>query len=117
MWISKRLFSRAKGRYLTFSEMITRGVGEFHYAEGYVAADIEVHDNSAEEILEATKELLQWAQGESVGSEEERRIQHTVKQMIPPAHYLIHGTAASLCASFIRRHMELMPQDSPSVLA
>lgn len=113
LWIPKLIWSHPEHRYLTLAEIIERGIGEFHRTQDYTAAGLEVHDNSAEEILEATQELDQRTRGQFSSSPEIRAIQQAAQRLLP-LHYLSHGTQAVLCASFIRRHPELCPAPQSS---
>lgn len=115
LWLPKRVWSRSERCYLTLAEIIERGIGEFGRTQQYVAAGLEVHDNSAEEILDATQELYRRVCGQSGPSPEIRAIQQAVQGMLPP-HYLSHGTQVLLCETFIRRHPELCPAPASSVL-
>jgi putative glycosyltransferase (TIGR04372 family) len=108
-WIPKRLFSQAEGRFVPLAEAVGRGWGAFQRTHDYVEAGLEVRDNSPEELLEAVQEMAAWHDGRLVTSGEDARIQQAVTQLLPP-HYESHGNRARLCASFIRRHLELMPQ-------
>jgi putative glycosyltransferase (TIGR04372 family) len=112
LWIPKLLWSQAEGRYLTLGEIVNRGIGAFEHTRNYVAAGITIHANTAEEILEATQEMLQLHRGTRVYSEDERGVQEAVNQLLP-SHYRTYRTRARLCASFIRRHPDLIPQRVP----
>lgn len=108
LWMPKLIFSRAEGRHLTYPEIVERGYGSFQLTQQYEAAHLELHDNSPEDILEATKELHHWVRGTLVLTEEDRRRQQAFLQMFPP-RYIGYGTRSNVCASFIRRHLEWMP--------
>lgn len=110
-WIPKLIFSRDQGRYLTFPEVIELGVGKFHRMQEYVAQNLEVHANSAEDILEATKEVHRRYLGAMDASGEELRVQEAINALFPPTYYS-YGTRSRICVSFIRRHREIMPKVS-----
>ncbi|MBI3320409.1 MAG: TIGR04372 family glycosyltransferase [Candidatus Omnitrophica bacterium] len=112
-WIPKLVYSQPERRYLTYVEVIQRGIGEFHKTHQYLAAQLELHDNSPEEILEATRELHRWSLGDPGYSTEERRAQRAFVERFPP-DYIGYGTRSNICVSFIRRHRELMPQPAPA---
>ncbi len=109
LWIPKLVYSVPERRHLSFPEVIDRGLGQFHRTQQYVAAGLAVHDNSPEDILEATQELHRAALGDPGYATEDVRDQRAFTRLFPPA-YLGYGTRSNICVSFIRRHQELMPQ-------
>jgi len=133
LWIPKLIYSTPERRYLTYPEIVSRGtgtfrrmqsyilypeiaargIGAFHRMQSYIAAQLEIHDNSPEDILEATQELYRWSQGAAY-TEEEARAQRAFAALLPPDYYS-HGAHARVCASFIRRHPDLMPAASAAV--
>ena len=114
LWIPRLLFSTREDRFLTFPEIVSRGVGQYHRTQEYEAAGLIPQENSAEEILEATQELYRWFRGKTEALED-RQAQHAFNRLFPP-HYNAYGTRSRICASFIRAHAELMPQaDAPAV--
>ncbi len=116
LWMPKLIFSRAEGRHLTYPEIVERGYGSFQLTQQYEAANLELRDNSPEDILEAAKELHRWVLGEAGCTDEDRRRQAAFLRMFPP-HYIGYGTRSNVCASFIRAHPDLMPQSAEGVAA
>lgn len=114
-WIPKLLWSRRAGRYLTLAEIAQCGAGEYQHTQDYEAAGIEIHANSTEDIREATEELYRWYTGILQVTEEERWSQQAVTKLFPSS-YQSYGTQARLCVSFVRRHVDLMPQASAAML-
>lgn len=88
--------------------MFRFGIAGFEHSQDYVMANIEVHANSAQDILEAAQELHQHYLGRPGYSEEEMREQRRFNQLVPP-HGTSFGTRSRLCVSFIRHHQDLMP--------
>ena len=56
--VPKKYFSTELKKYISFKEMLNKGHGFFAETQQYSENKIEVIENSAEEILEATKEML-----------------------------------------------------------
>lgn len=118
LWIPKLISSKTEGRYLTYPEVISRGIGQFETTQLYVSANLEVHGNSAEDILEATKELHRFYLGDPGYSAQDLRNQREFMRIFP-THYDASRSRARLCVSFIRRHQDLMPHlvdEDPSQL-
>ena len=115
LWIPKLIFSRREGRLLSFPEIVSRGIGQYHRTEQYAAEALEPQANAPEDILEATRELCRWIRGEAPTAED-RQAQEAFTRLFPP-HYNAHGTGARICASFLRAHAELMPGPAPAVHA
>ena len=113
-WIPKLLYSTAEQRYLTYAEVVSRGIGAYHRLQHYAAAQVEIHDNSPEDILEGTQELHRWYLGDPGYSDEDVRAQRAFTQLFPP-EYMGYGTRSRVCASFLRRYRHLMPQASVAV--
>lgn len=111
LWIPKLIYSNNEKRFLTFPEIVNRGIAQFHCTSKYVAENLTVHTNSAEDILEATQELHRWYQGDLGYSEEEMRTQQTFNALFP-RHCYAYGTRARICASFVRKYRHLMPQNT-----
>lgn len=58
LWIFKKYWSRARGRLMTFREILDTGAGGLYRSEEFSAAGIELIDNSPQEIRDATLEML-----------------------------------------------------------
>ncbi len=108
LWIPKLIFSQAEGRDLTFPEIISRGIGQYHRTQEYEAAALVPRENTPDDILAATRELLGWSRGEPGYSAEDRQAQARFAALFPP-QYKAYGTRSRICASFMRAHADLMP--------
>ena len=63
IWIFKKYWSEAKGRLLSFREVLETGAGSFGRTGEFAAAGIRLIDNSPEEIREATIEMIERLNG------------------------------------------------------
>ncbi len=90
MFLYKKYFSRTLQRYLTFEEVMMSHIAEFLYQEDYDRDQLELHENSPEEILIATKEMLFRIRHE-YDSTDDSRIQAHFRAICEKAHHLRRG--------------------------
>ena len=58
IFIPKKLFSISKNRYLTLREILSNGINSYYTDEKFQNDGIKVVNNSSEEILDATSEMI-----------------------------------------------------------
>lgn len=79
--VPKKYYSRIVKRYLTYSEIITSPLPDFHYAKNYEEFGVELHENSSEEILRATKEMEARLEGQYSSKEDRDAVNRRVKRI------------------------------------
>ncbi len=57
IYLMKKYYSHVLKRYLSYSEVVTSPLPDFQEAQMYRDSGVELHENSAQEILEATREM------------------------------------------------------------
>lgn len=106
LFLPKLLWSREEKRFLTFREILDRGIGGWLDGREYVRAGLEPVENSAEEIGELAQEMHQRLDGTFVDTEENQALQRSFQGLFRPGH-ICHGTPVRVGAAFVRRHQEL----------
>lgn len=106
--IPKLFWSRELGRYLRIDEVLDSSAANFHYAALYEEAKIDPVENSAQDILMLTIEMLDRLDGRYLPADDEAEIAERVRRLFTPRH-IAYGSAAAMAASFLRRHPELLP--------
>lgn len=96
------------GHVLPFAELLGSAMGDFRYTRLYLDAGIEAVENTPEEILELTVEMLERTAGTYAAMPEDEALQRRFMALLRPGHYA-YGTAARVGAAFLRRHAHLLP--------
>lgn len=95
IFLYKKYFARTLNRYLTFEEILMSQIAEFLYAEEYEECDIELHDNTPEDLLYTTQEMVQKLRGE-YKCELESQINARIQIIKQKANYIRAGTDPKL---------------------
>ncbi len=81
LFIPKKIWHHREGRFLTFEEMLDSNIGGFHRGDQYAQHDLEVVNNTAEEIMSLAVEMderlngiWQTAEGDEALQEQFREI-------------------------------------------
>ena len=104
----KLYYSETEKRVLRFDEVFASPSSNFRASHLFAQNGLRLLDNSPEEILEATVELLDELSGVAQASEEDLRRQRAFAALFQPGHFG-YGSAARTSAAFLRRHKELLP--------
>lgn len=107
LFIPKKLWHTGKKRFLTFRETIESKVESFQRSEHYSEADIELVENTSDEILALTKEMHQRLEGTWVMTEEDEELQRRFRAVYAPGHRS-HRFPSRIGAEFIRQNRELL---------
>ncbi|MFN8705029.1 MAG: hypothetical protein ACK5X0_23290, partial [Rhodospirillales bacterium] len=94
------------GKFLTFREAIHQN-GAFMTHEGCVAERVEIVHNAADDLLDATHELVARLEGRYVESPDDRERQRAFHSIYQPSH-VGFGSNASVSAAFLRKHELLL---------
>lgn len=106
--IPKLLWSRELARYLRIDEILASLAANFHYASLYADAKIDPVENYAQDILMLTVEMLDRLDGRYQPADDEAEIAERVSRLFTLRH-ISYGSAASMAASFLHSHPELLP--------
>jgi putative glycosyltransferase (TIGR04372 family) len=107
--IPKLLWSRRFDRYLGFKEILDSKLGGYFFTQQYVDAEIDVHENSSEDILSLVVEMLDLLQSKFVETAEDRELHQRYIGLFRPGHYS-YGAASRVCIAFLRKQRLLLEQ-------
>ncbi|WP_432738066.1 TIGR04372 family glycosyltransferase [Maridesulfovibrio sp. FT414] len=100
--IFKLLWSKSKKRILTVKEQLESGISRWR-VEQFANSDIEVIDNTEDEILEATKEMHARVNGKWTTNEEDMELQKRFHSLFKPS-YLNTKFVTPVSTYFLRKH-------------
>lgn len=108
LYIHKKLRQVETGKYLTFPEIFNSNLATLEFMKDYKNAGVEFIDNSPEEILELTKEMLARVNGkDNELSREEMLLRERYNGYIKPEHPS-YDSPAKIAVSFLRTNVDLM---------
>lgn len=107
IYIPKLIRNKKTGRYLKFSEILQSPIANFRISRSYLQADVELEENSPEDINELIREALLKLEGQWAPPERNRERQIRFKQLFRQDHYGYHSVSHIGC-SFIEKHEDLM---------
>ena len=105
--IPKLLRSAGNDRTLSFAEILNSPVSDFRYAKQYVEAEIEIIDNSPEDILDLVREMLDRLDGCFEEDPEDECLRQQFGQLFRPGHYS-YGAASRIGILFLRKYRHLL---------
>lgn len=105
--IPKLYWSKIQKRYLSFSEILDSGMGDFRFTKQFHDAQIELIENSPEEIRDLCLEMLDRVEGKAVYTAEDQALNSRFAAMIRPGHFS-YGSAVRMGRDFLRRYQELL---------
>ena len=106
--IPKLLWSEKLDRFLRFDEILGSPVGNFRFAALYAGEGIRPTENSAQDIQALVEEMLDKLEGRRLETAADRELQARFRSMLRPGHFS-YGSPASVAGSFLRAHLELLP--------
>lgn len=102
--ISKRLWCESSHRYLSLREVFSTPASGFYFSHQYQQAGIRVDENSPEDILGLTQEMLDRLEGIFVENEEDRRLHDEFMLLLKPGHYS-YGAVSKVCLAFLKQYL------------
>ncbi|MDO8788014.1 MAG: TIGR04372 family glycosyltransferase [Sulfuritalea sp.] len=105
--IPKLLWSRRLDRYLGFKEVLDSELGGYFFTQQYVDAEIDVHENSSEDILSLVVEMLELLNPKFVETDEGRALHQRYISLFRFGHYS-YGAASHVSIEFLRKHQLLL---------
>jgi putative glycosyltransferase (TIGR04372 family) len=103
----KLLWSRSLGRSLRFDEIFNSKMGGYFFTHQYLRANLQVEENSPEDLLELVSEMLDRCQGQFLETEEDTKLLEAYLSLFKPGHYS-YGANSRVCLGFLRRHRDLL---------
>jgi putative glycosyltransferase (TIGR04372 family) len=105
--VPKKYWFIQKKRYMTFTEIFKSGAGKLLHTEQYEKLQIELIENTPEEIADATLEMHERLNGTWETNEEDEELQKRFWEMLPKSE--LHGEfRARIGTEFLRQNQELL---------
>ena len=105
--IPKLLWSDSEKRYLNFTEILSSPIGGFYFTHQYKEAGLHPVENSPEDILAMTIEMLNRLDGKFVLDSDEEELHSRYLALFKPGHYS-YGATSRVCAAFLRNNKYLL---------
>lgn len=107
MFIPKKLWLRDEKRFLTFREILDKGMDQWFRSQQYAQAGIEVVENAREEILALVKEMNERLDGTWVTTPEDEELQERYRALFPVGHRC-YGNLSRVGTEFLRQNEALL---------
>jgi putative glycosyltransferase (TIGR04372 family) len=105
--IPKLYWLEKEGRYLTFPEVMNSPISQYRYAALYKENNITVLENTAEDILSLTIEMLDRLEGKFEENDEDMERHVKFMSLLHAKHYA-YGAASKLQYMFLRKYDNLL---------
>lgn len=105
--IPKLCWDLARGRFLTFPEMIACGAAEWSSSKDFAAAGLDLQESSAEDILALALEMNARVDGTWIAGPDDDLLQERYRALYPPDH-AVHQRRSRVGGDFLRRHRTLL---------
>jgi putative glycosyltransferase (TIGR04372 family) len=92
--------------FLTAAEILSHPVANFRMARFYAEADLEIVENTADEIRDLVLEMIDTLEGRSHETAEVALLRSGFNENLRPDHYC-YGTKGKLSATFLLRHRSM----------
>lgn len=109
--IPKLLWDRQKDRYLSFKEVMASPISTYRYASLYEKNKITVVENSPEDILALTVEMLDRLNEKYTETSEDRQRHAEYMSLYQPQHYS-YGAVSKTSFEFLRHYKQLLAGDT-----
>jgi len=115
VYISKKLWDIKRQRYLSYREILAYGADKWWDTKLYRNADLEVVENTPDEILDLVKEMHERLEGIWVKKDDEDILQKKYRSLYPPDHYA-YGHLSRIGTNFLRNNRYLLEENPAEVL-
>lgn len=105
--IPKLYRDKVSGRVLTFNEVMGSELSSYRFAPLFAEKKVSIEDNSAEDILSATVEMLDRVDGKFAPSTEDERMQKAYLALMTTRH-CSYGAASLVATTFLRKYQSLL---------
>lgn len=116
VYIPKKLWLRDEKRFLTFPEILERGVDKWFRTHLYAQAGIEIIENTPEEILALVQEMMARLNGTWATTKGDEDLQRRYWEILPPGHRC-YGNGSRLGAEFLRQNQELLGEKTRETIS
>lgn len=107
IFMPKLFWLEKEKRYLNFNEIMSSPISTYRYASLYEKSNITVEENSAEDILILTVEMLDKLNGTFIETEADEQRESDFMKLMTPAHYA-YGACSKVSCTFLRRYQDLL---------
>jgi putative glycosyltransferase (TIGR04372 family) len=107
LFIPKKIWSIESKRFLTFGEILEKGIGGYLHSSDYSKSGLEVVENSPQAVLYLCCEMNGRLDGTYEYSEEDEELQERFHSLIKP-HHCCYGTPIRIGADFLRENRQLL---------
>lgn len=107
LFLPKKIRSIAENRLLTFPEIFDRRIGKWFVGHNFTKANLEVIENTPDEILGLVQEMNETLDGRFRHTEEDKELQCRYHALIRPYHYC-YRTPVKVGALFLRENKYLL---------
>lgn len=107
IYIPKKLWSREKKRFLAFKEIFTSDIRNWCYTRQFADANIEVIENTADEISDLAEEMNARIEKTWVSNGEDQELYQRFKALFSPDN-LFYRSPARIGSAFLRQNRELL---------
>ncbi len=98
---------RQNGDYLKFTEIFDSPIADYRLTSLYRSSNIEIVENSPEDICELVREMLEQIKNNHEVSLGDKNIKMKFSALLKPGNYS-YGAASSIGVSFLRKHINLL---------
>lgn len=98
---------KMNGDYLSFKNVMASEISLYRYASLYKDNQIEVEENSAEDILALTEEMFDRLEGKFVETHDEKALHQQYISLMGPQHYS-YGGCSKISVRFLQKHKKLL---------
>lgn len=102
IYIPKLLWLRNERRYAAFHEVLSSDLGRMFTSHGYEKKNIDIIDNSPEEIRDVVVEMLDRLDGSAVYSEEDEKYQRLISELY--RKYSGYGDMGRIGKAFVQNY-------------
>lgn len=109
--IPKKIWSTQEERYLTFKEILNSKINNYWGSHQFEQAGLRLVENTAEEILDVTKEMYAKLFEKFEYTENDRHLQMKLKALYPPGHQCFNTPIYQMIGiQFLRDNSDLLEQ-------
>jgi putative glycosyltransferase (TIGR04372 family) len=108
LFIPKKFWLKDEKRFVTFRELMNRGLRLVVRTEEYEQCGLEVIENSAEEILDATVEMDERLKGTWQTTEEDEELQGRFWKIVTQMGWIVGPPVSRISSRFLRQNQYLL---------
>lgn len=109
----KKAYCYSLGRYLSFAEMMQRGLGNIVHTQEMIDSGIFLEENTREELLAIVEEMTARCAGTWIETDEELQAQRLFKEIVVRYSPTARIVRAKISMAFLRMNPSFLTLDSP----